>query len=132
MLNNIIIGAILGLVQGISEWLPISSKTQVAVASISLLHLTFSQAYTLGLFFEIGTIVAAVIYFRKELVSLVRVIAFRGSHGEKKLFVYVLVTTVITGGPGCAALPHSGLDQGNRDRNPDADRRTDTNRRCSS
>jgi undecaprenyl-diphosphatase len=99
-MNNIIIGIILGIIQGISEWLPISSKTQVGVASISLLHLTFSQAYTLGLFFEIGTVLAAVIYFRKELVSLVRVLILRGSQGEKKLFVYVLITTLITGAMG--------------------------------
>jgi undecaprenyl-diphosphatase len=100
MLNNIVIGAILGLVQGISEWLPISSKTQVGVASIALLHLTFSQAYTLGLFFEIGTILAAVIYFRRDIVSLLRVLALGGSKEEKKLFVYVLVTTLITGAMG--------------------------------
>jgi undecaprenyl-diphosphatase len=99
-MNNIIIGAILGLVQGISEWLPISSKTQVGVASITLLHLTFSQAYTLGLFFEIGTILAAVIYFRKDVVALIRVLALRGSQGDKKLFVYVLTTTLITGAMG--------------------------------
>ena len=81
-MNGIIIGAILGLIQGISEWLPISSKTQVTVASISLLHLTFSQAYTLGLFFEIGTILAAVIYFRKELLSLVETLnADKSVHG---------------------------------------------------
>jgi undecaprenyl-diphosphatase len=96
MLNNIVISAILGIVQGISEWLPISSKTQVGVASIWLLHLTFSQAYTLGLFFEIGTVLAAVIYFRREVASLVRVLVLRGSPAERKLFVYVLVTTVVT------------------------------------
>ena len=99
-MNNIVIGIILGIVQGISEWLPISSKTQVGVASISLLHVTFSQAYTLGLFFEIGTVLAAVIYFRKEMVALIRVLILRGSHGEKKLFIYVLITTLITGALG--------------------------------
>lgn len=96
-MNNIIIGAILGLIQGISEWLPVSSKTQVAVASIALLHLTFSQAYTLGLFFEIGTTFAAIIYFRNEIVSLLKVLVLRGTQEEKKLFVYVLVATIITG-----------------------------------
>ena len=99
-MENIIVGIILGIIQGISEWLPISSKTQVGVASMELLHLTFSQAYTLGLFFEIGTVLAAVIYFRRELVSLIKVLALRGSREEKKLFVYVLVATVVTGAMG--------------------------------
>ena len=88
---------IIGIVQGIAEWLPISSKTQVLLASQALLHLNFQQAYTFGLFMEVGTILAAVIYFRRDLFSLVKVIVLRGTHGEKKLFVYVLTTTIITG-----------------------------------
>jgi undecaprenyl-diphosphatase len=96
MLSNIITGAILGLVQGISEWLPVSSKTQVLVASTYLLHLTFQQAYTFGLFMEIGTIIAAILYFRKEVFSLIKVILLRGTEAEKKLFIYVLIATVVT------------------------------------
>jgi undecaprenyl-diphosphatase len=96
-MSNIIIGIILGIVQGISEWLPVSSKTQVLVASTYLLHLTFQQAYSFGLFMEIGTIIAAIIYFRKEIWSLLRVLTLRGTHEEKRLFIYVLIATVITG-----------------------------------
>lgn len=88
---------IIGIVQGISEWLPISSKTQVLVASTYLLNLNYQEAYTFGLFMEVGTIIAAAIYFRKELASLIRVLVLRGTHDEKMLFKYVLITTVITG-----------------------------------
>ena len=70
--NSVTSGIILGIVQGISEWLPISSKTQIIIASTYLIHLTFNQAYTFGLFMEIGTIFAAIIYFRKELYSLIK------------------------------------------------------------
>jgi undecaprenyl-diphosphatase len=88
---------IIGIVQGVSEWLPISSKTQVLLTSQALLHLNFQQAYTFGLFMEVGTILAAVIYFRRDIFSLAKVIVLRGTHGEKKLFVYVLTATIITG-----------------------------------
>ena len=88
---------LIGIVQGISEWLPISSKTQVLLASQTLLHLNFQQAYTFGLFMEIGTVLAAIIYFRREVWSLIRVIALRGTQMEKKLFKYVLVTIIFTG-----------------------------------
>ncbi len=94
---HFIVSVILGLVQGISEWLPVSSKTQVLLASSYLLHLTYSQAYTFGLFMEIGTVFAATVYFRKEIWSLIRVILLRGTEHEKKLFVYVLLATVMTG-----------------------------------
>jgi undecaprenyl-diphosphatase len=95
-MSNIIVGIILGIVQGISEWLPISSKTQVLVASTYLLHLNFQQAYSFGLFMEVGTILAAIIYFRREMVSLIRAITMRGSHEENRLLIYVVVATVIT------------------------------------
>jgi undecaprenyl-diphosphatase len=96
-LYRLFVGLVLGVVQGISEWLPISSKTQVLLASTYLMHISFQQAYTFGLFMEIGTILAAIIYFRNEIYSLLKVLAMGGTGQEKKLFVYVLVATIVTG-----------------------------------
>ncbi len=90
-------GIIVGIVQGVSEWLPISSKTQVLLASSYLFNLSYSEAYTFGLFMEIGTVFAAIIYFRKEVWSLIRVLLLKGTEYEKKLFTYVFVCTIITG-----------------------------------
>ena len=95
-LNKIIIGAILGLVQGISEWLPISSKTQLLLASNFLLNLDFAQAYTLGLFLEGGTFIAAVIYFRRELWHAILAIFRKGGKEGWLLLRYLLVVTVVT------------------------------------
>ncbi len=95
--THIFYGLVLGVVQGISEWLPISSKTQVLVTGTYLLNMPFSEAYTLGLFLEIGTTLAAIIYFRKELWSIIRFIIGKGDAQSKQLFTYVLVTIVITG-----------------------------------
>ncbi len=95
-LDQLLVSAIIGVVQGISEWLPISSKTQVLVASQYLLGLSFSQAYTFGLFMEVGTILAAVIYFRREIKSLVLVLTGKGSHDQKSLFKYVFIATLAT------------------------------------
>jgi undecaprenyl-diphosphatase len=97
LLYKLLVGLILGVVQGVSEWLPVSSKTQIIIASTYLIHITFQQAYTFGLFMELGAIIAAVIYFRRELLSLIRVLIGKGTGSEKKLFVYVVVATVITG-----------------------------------
>jgi len=87
---------IIGIIQGISEWLPISSKTQIIVSSTYLLKLTFQQAYTFGLFMEIGTLAAAVIYFRKDMGKLVQVLLGSKDEMKRKLFFYVLIVTVIT------------------------------------
>jgi undecaprenyl-diphosphatase len=88
---------IIGIVQGISEWLPISSKTQVLIASTYLLNLNFQQAYTFGLFIEIGTVIAAIIYFRRDLLSMVKVLFGKGDSKAKKMLIYVVIATVITG-----------------------------------
>jgi undecaprenyl-diphosphatase len=88
---------ILGIVQGVSEWLPVSSKTQIILVSQYVLGLNFQQAYAFGLFMEIGTVLAAIIYFRREVWSLVRALAGKGSEQEWRLFKFVLVTTVVTG-----------------------------------
>lgn len=95
--QQLIYGAILGIVQGISEWLPISSKTQIIIVSSYLLHLSFNQAYTFGLFMEIGSLIAAAIYFRKDLASLLQALMGSNDAPKRKLFAYALTATVVTG-----------------------------------
>ena len=92
-----IYAAIIGIIQGISEWLPISSKTQIIVSSTYLLQLTFQQAYTFGLFMEIGTIIAAIVYFRKELIEMIQVLLGSKNKAHRKILIYVVIVTLITG-----------------------------------
>jgi len=94
---QLIYSVIIGIIQGISEWLPISSKTQIIVSSSYLLNLSFQQAYTFGLFMEIGTIIAAVVYFRKDLVDMIQVLLGSKNEAHRKLLVYVVVVTLVTG-----------------------------------
>lgn len=79
---------IIGIVQGISEWLPISSKTQVLLSSHFLLGLDVAIAYTFGLFMEMGSIGSALIYFRKDIINVFR---------DRRLLIYLVVVTLITG-----------------------------------
>src|SRR5271154_441681 len=83
--QQVIYGIILGVVQGISEWLPISSKTQILFVSTYLLGLNVNEAYAFGLFMEIGTIFAAIIYFRNELMTLVKALLGHGNGEDKAL-----------------------------------------------
>lgn len=84
---NVLYSIIVGVVQGISEWLPISSKTQVLLVSNALFALPLVVAYAFGLFMEIGSVGSALIYFRKDIVSLIR---------NRKLLVYLVVVTTVT------------------------------------
>jgi undecaprenyl-diphosphatase len=85
---NPLFAVILGLVQGISEWLPISSKTQVLFASTFLFSLPIAVGYAFGLFMEIGSIGSAITYFRNDIWSLFK---------DRRLLVYLFVVTAVTG-----------------------------------
>ena len=85
---NLFYAIILGLVQGTSEWLPISSKTQVLFASTLLFSLPLAVAYAFGLFMEIGSVGSALVYFRRDILLV---------FNDRKLLRYLLVVTVFTG-----------------------------------
>lgn len=87
---SIIQALILGLVQGITEFLPISSSGHLLVIEkalgISKTGITFDVAL------HLGTLVALLLYFRKDLINLVKS-AFVGGR-ERKLLILLLVATV--------------------------------------
>ena len=85
---NLFYAIILGLVQGTSEWLPISSKTQVLFASTLLFSLPLAVAYAFGLFMEIGSVGSALVYFRRDIRMVFK---------DRKLLRYLVVVTVFTG-----------------------------------
>lgn len=90
-MSSILYSIFVGIVQGISEWLPISSKTQVLFVSNYLFALPVSVAFAFGLFMEIGSIGSASIYFRREILSLIH---------DRKLLLYLVVVTLVTGALG--------------------------------
>ena len=95
-MSNWLLGVVLGIVQGVSEWLPISSKTQVIIASNFLFGLSFTQGYALGLFLEAGTFVAALYYFRGEVWKVLKALVGRGDEEGKMLLKFLLVVTIVT------------------------------------
>ncbi len=95
-MTNWLLGIFLGLVQGISEWLPVSSKTQIIIVSTYLFGLTFTQAYAFGLFLEAASFVAAVVYFRKEVLRVLRALVGRGDEEGRLLLKYLLIVTAVT------------------------------------
>ncbi|HII39506.1 TPA: undecaprenyl-diphosphate phosphatase [Candidatus Micrarchaeota archaeon] len=60
---------ILGAVQGITEWLPISSSVHLAITH-QLLGITASPAFDVAL--HTGTILAVTVFFQKELLEMTR------------------------------------------------------------
>jgi undecaprenyl-diphosphatase len=101
-MSNWLLGVVLGIVQGVSEWLPISSKTQVIIASNFLFGLSFSQGYALGLFLEAGTFIAALYYFRREVWMVLKALVGRGTDEGRLMLKFLIVVTVFTAVVGVA------------------------------
>jgi undecaprenyl-diphosphatase len=93
---------LLGVVQGISEWLPVSSKTQMMIVSTFLFGLDFQKAYSFGLFLEAGTFLAALLYFRSEVLGVLKSLVGRGDSEGRVLLKFLVVATAITGVLGVA------------------------------
>jgi undecaprenyl-diphosphatase len=88
------IAALLGLIQGLTEFLPVSSSGHLAVAQYFLPG--FSQP---GLLFDIvlhlGTLLAVLIYFRREIVFMLRALG-PGNEGTswRRLWILLVVGTL--------------------------------------
>ncbi len=96
MLEHIILGAI----QGVTEWIPVSSKGCVIAAKIHFFKSTGSlnELINYALFLHLGTLLAAVVYFWKDIVNIVTSITQpQEASGEgKKVLVFLATTTALT------------------------------------
>ncbi len=103
-MTTIFQGFILGAVQGITEWLPISSE---GINTLILLHFFQklpTEAIQISIWLHTGTLLAALIYFRKDIVDLGRhlpqyVRELRASGGTERdtMTTFLILSTVITG-----------------------------------
>ncbi|ACB40809.1 undecaprenyl-diphosphate phosphatase [Pyrobaculum neutrophilum] len=95
---DLLAALVLGVIQGVAEWLPISSKTQIMFASQVLLGAGPELAYSLGLFLEAASVLAALIYFRGVYLEILR--GLLGDAEGRRWLKYVVVTTAVTGAVG--------------------------------
>jgi len=68
----LITAALLGFLQGIFEWLPVSSEGIVAAVYTLVEDGDFSEGVGYALWLHIGTVPAALIVFRREVVEVVK------------------------------------------------------------
>jgi undecaprenyl-diphosphatase len=91
---------ILGAIQGVTEWVPISSKACVIAAKVHLFKNTGSlnELINYALLLHLGTFFAAVIYFWKDIKAIFAS-AFNPKETEgdgRKILVFLLITTALT------------------------------------
>lgn len=108
---------LMGIVQGLSEFLPISSSAHLVFASnfykyfknIEIMH--SGQEIFLDIMLHLGTLIAVLIFFRKEIFSIIKALntGLRTKDYNSEDFktgVYIIIGTVIS---VLVAYPLSGL-----------------------
>ncbi len=91
---------LLGLLQGVIEWLPISSQGNMMLFMIYLLGLRWTDALRFSIYLHIGTLFAAVFFFRRDLKMLL--VALPKYHPRKcdrvnRLLSFLIFTSIISG-----------------------------------
>ena len=105
---HLIQSVLMGIVQGLSEFLPISSSGHLVLTSnfykvfsgISLLEES-NQEIFLDIMLHFGTLIAVLVYFRKDILTILKALVngFKNkdySSKEFKIGIYIILGTVIT------------------------------------
>jgi undecaprenyl-diphosphatase len=95
MSQNMLLGFLSGLIQGVTEWLPVSSKTMLFFV-FYLWSLSPSDSYLLSLLLNGSTVVAASIYFRRELLRMLR-LPTKIDDASFNLLIFLIISTIVTG-----------------------------------
>jgi undecaprenyl-diphosphatase len=87
------IAIILGIIQGITEWLPISSSGQSMLVMMKIFGVEPSEAFSFAIYLHFGTLLAVVIKLRNELRSIIISLPkFR----EDSLTSFLIVSTLFS------------------------------------
>jgi undecaprenyl-diphosphatase len=70
MMSQILQYVFIGFIQGVVEWLPISSQGNLVIILTTLFNIPVSLALDYSVYLHIGTVFSALVYFRKQVFSL--------------------------------------------------------------
>ncbi len=85
-----------GVLQGILEWFPVSSSGQVMLLLSGLFGLEVVRAYGLSIYFHLGTLLSAIVFYRRDLAGIPRVLFTRTGFWENSVLRLWIITTPIS------------------------------------
>jgi len=97
---------LLGVVQGLTEFLPVSSSGHLAVVQHFLAPMPAEQKVAIDVALHIGTLAAVIAYFRRELLEMVRALVARQSTGYAWSWIWLLALGTLPAAAIGLALKH--------------------------
>jgi len=100
---NFIEAIVLGISQGVTEWIPISSEGVTVLLGVNFFDgITATELIRLSLYLHLGTFLAALFYFRQEVKALLKqLFAYRKNDSKTKAVLnFYLIATLVSGGLG--------------------------------
>jgi undecaprenyl-diphosphatase len=97
---DLVVGILAGIVQGVVEWLPVSSQGNLALF-LTAVGTDPDVALQLALFLQVGTTLSAATYYREDIRRAIEAVpGWRPDSaydGENALISYILVACTMTG-----------------------------------
>lgn len=98
---------VLGTIQGVAEWIPISSEGMIILArEIFFPGDSLLSSVSIALFLHLGTFLSALVYFWNDVKKiLLNILRWRStSREDKDLIIFLLLATLVSGILGLALL----------------------------
>jgi len=94
-LNDYLLSVVLGIIEGLTEFLPVSSTAHLRIAE-SLLHISLSDGYwkMYTIVIQLGAILCLPIYFRLRIAKFLSTFP-RGENGDRNALTHPLGLTVV-------------------------------------
>lgn len=94
-MNTYLLSALLGVVEGLTEFLPVSSTAHLRICE-ALLHIDLSNGYwkMFSIFIQLGAILCLPIYFRKRIAEFIATFP-NGKNGNHTAVTHPLTLTII-------------------------------------
>ncbi len=102
-MSDYLLSVILGIVEGLTEFLPVSSTAHLRIAE-ALLHISLASGYwkMYTVVIQLGAILCLPIYFRSRIAKFLSTFP-RGEHGDRTIFTHplslVMIAFVVTAVP---------------------------------
>jgi len=94
-MNPIAQALLVGVLQGVLEWLPVSSEGNLALILIALLGASAKETIATAIFLHLGTGFAALAYFWEETINIIHGRTSEYADLRARLFVITLVTGLV-------------------------------------